>query len=135
MLRAARVGVVLLALLAILVYVDSVSRAGVPGDASRGDLWFAIVLLGMIACVRGDALITLIRDAVMLALAALPAIALVVHVRVDGVHAHCSLLAPFLLVPLAVAVQVAIDLAMLRPVFAAVRARRPRPLPRARTRR
>lgn len=133
----ARVIVVLLALFVIVAHVvgrdDEAKLAGEASfDGHREDLWFAIAALGMIGCVRGDAAVTLVRDAVMLLLAAVPAVALVDHVYVVGVHAHCSLFAPFSIVPIVVAAHAAIDLAMLRPVFAALRARRPRPLPRAR---
>lgn len=95
----ARVIAVLLALFVIVVHVASRGdEADLAGEASfdghRGDLWVAISALGMIGCVRGDAAVTLVRDAVMLLLAAVPAVALVEHVYVVGVHAGCSLFAP-----------------------------------------
>ena len=102
-------------------------------DGETGFGWPATALVYLLACVVGlrrTAWMTLAVDAVLLGLGASLIVALVGHpeVLVAPMADNCMVREPFLVAAVGAVVEVALDVAALRPVFRRLRARR---LPRA----
>lgn len=94
----------------------------------------ALFAVAALMLTGGDARYTLARDLVMVGLAAIVTAATVLHPRMS-LDEKRWLQWPVSALVIVTVAQLGIDLVRLRPVFAALRARRPRALPRARARR
>lgn len=121
----------------VAIQSEDAARAGDSHAAADDDAtgaWCAFALIAVLGCVVGRAWFTLVRDVIMLVAAAGLVDWMLDHPQItDTLCAdNCDVRIPFLAVALIAVVYAAVDLVMLQPVFAALRARR---LPRATVRR